>query len=1078
MRSLPRFSVENPVLVNMLTLAVLAGGLHAGFTIVREMFPESRPYQIVITTPYPGATPAEVEKGIAQRIEEAIKGIEGIDKIETTASEGLSVITVTLENDVRDVDQKVQDIQTEIDAIPRDEFPEEAEETRVVKFEPKLPVIEVSVYGEVDEHTLKRAARRLRDEILELPDVSDVLLSGVRKSEISVEVAPATLVRYGLSFGQIGEAIARGNLDLPGGQIKSPDSTVAVRTLGERDTAERIADLVVRSTREGEVLRLGDIARVVDGFEDAELVGRLNGQPAATVTVYKTGRQDALRIARQVRALVAAKRGEPLPMDWWDRLRSALGLSIPEMEIYRRAARRPLEAGLHIVAHTDLSRFIRGRLELLQRNGLWGLALVFASLLVFLNWRVALWVMCGLAFSILGTLLVMQWGGMTLNLISMFSIIVVLGLVVDDAIVVGENVFAQMERGLSPKEAAVTGTTEVLWPVISAVTTTIVAFLPLLFIEGRMGDFMGVLPVIVMTALGISLVEALCVLPAHLAESLRPLPVRGARRGSSWWVGVRQWQARVVGQWLMGWYERLIRRAIAYRYVTVSLLVAGLIVCGGLVAGGRVPVVFIQKMDSETLIASVEMPVGTPFERTAEAVRVIEEAAADIPEMQIYYTLIGARLEVDAPIVGSASHIGQVIMELVPIEERDRTSEDILRELRSRTANIPGVNRLTYQSMQGGPGGREIEMEITGERMEDLVAVAEAVRSELASFAGVYDIADDFEAGRREVQIELLDSARALGFTTQSLASQVRAAFYGLEARVLQRDREDVKIMVRYPEAYRRSLYDLQHMWLAAPDGRLVPFREVARFRESRGYSTIRRRDQKRSVTVSADVDQAQGNAEQIQAALEPRLRRLEAQYPGVHIRFAGSSEELAKSLGSLKRDFLFAVGAIYVILAALFRSYIQPLIVMAAIPFGLIGAVVGHLVLGFPLTLLSMIGLVALTGIVVNDSLILVDFANRLRREGVPLVEAVVRAGKRRLRPIVLTTMTTILGLAPLMMEQSFQARFLIPMAISITAGLAFATFLTLVGVPALMVILYDVRRLGVRLVRLGRATPVPAGG
>ena len=1070
MTSIPRFSVENPVLVGVLMMAILVGGVFGGLTLVREMFPESRPKQVLISTTYPGATPAEVEKGISLRLEEAIKDVEHIDRIETQVMEGLSAIIVEMTSDVKDIDQAVNDFKAAVDAIPRDELPEEAEETRVMKFEPILPVISIGLFGDVDEKTLKDAGRRMRDDILLLSGITDVELGGTRKAELTVEVGPEKLVEYHLSLAQVAQAIRQANLDLPGGQLKTPGQNVAVRTLGETDDVDRITETIVHTTPTGAIVRVRDLGRVIDGFEDSDIIGRFNGKPAVDVTVYKTGDQDAIDIAAKIKAFVAGKKGLVLERDFMGRVKHTLGMETELDTIWRQARSEPLPAGIRAELHSNLSRYIEGRLDLLKRNGLWGLFLVFLSLLLFLNWRIAFWVMMGLVLSVAGAILLMHVVGATLNLISMFGLIVVLGLIVDDAIVVGENVYVRIERGEEPRLAAVRGAEEVTWPVIVAVCTTIGAFLPLLFIEGRIGDFMGVLPVVVTCALSVSLIESLSILPCHLAEWLRPVKQDLNHEPSRHWLAKRIQPLRDLQRWLlqeklMSLYDRLLRSAVNYRYVTVAAVLALLLASLGMIAGHRVPFVFIQKMDSETLVADLEMPVGTPIERTQKAMEVVEKAIMGLPksELQTIWTLVGAKLNVtdSGATASTKSHVAQGIIELSTVDYRDRTSEEIIAELREQTNHIPGVDSLRYLTMQGGPGGAEIEIEITGERTEELVAAADRIKAKLAEYEGVFDIADDFEEGRREVQIELLDSARPLNLTTQYLATEVRGAFYGLEARTLQRDREDVDIRVRFPENRRRQIYELESMRIATPSGQIVPFCEVARIEESQGFASIHRVNQRRAVVVSADVDQNRGNANAITGSMAAFLRDLEREYLGIRIGFSGNKLETAKSFGSLKRDFLIALLMIYVMLAALFKSYIQPLIVLIAVPFGLNGAIAGHFIMGYPLTILSLIGLVALTGIVVNDALILVDFINKEAAEGRPVYEAVIDGGKRRLRPIILTSLTTVFGLAPMMAEQSFQAKFLIPMAISISFGLAFATVLTLVVVPSIYMIVEDLRQL-----------------
>jgi len=1068
MTSLPRYSVQNPVLMNLLMVTILVGGVYGAMTLVRELFPESRPNQVMISTVYPGATPAEVEKGITLKIEEQIRDVEGVDRIESTITEGYSTILVELESGFHKIDQAVNDIKAAIDTIPAEDFPEEALETQVTKFEPKLPVISVALYGDLSDRELKTLGEELKDELLQLPDVTNVVLVGTRKDEISVEVKPGKLVEYGLSFLDVAEAIGASNMDLPGGQLRTPGTTVAVRTLGERDEASDMLDIVLRSDAGGGTVRVGDVAEIIDGFEDVDVTGRFGGKPSVDAIVYKTPEQDAIAIAAQVRALVAGKMGRPLERTWKDRLAAKLKLADPIATIYEEALDDSFPPHVSMELHSDLSRLVEGRLDLLERNGTWGLLLVTLSLLLFLHWRVALWVMMGLVLAVAGSILAMKLLGQTLNLMTMFGLIVVLGILVDDAIIVAEHVCTKLEEGVEPKLAAITGAEEVTWPVVCAIVTTICAFIPLMFIEGRMGDFLGVLPVIVCVALTVSLLEALSILPSHLAHGLRPAAdaaAESARRGSLLrpFLGaaavVRRVQSEFIQTRMRQWYEGFLRFTLRHRYVTMAALVAVLIGVVGAVGGGHVPVVLIQHMDSETLIASVTMEVGTPLEETIRAMGEVERTAMAQPETRTVYTLLGIHAGIDGTVSAPRSHYAQAFIEISEAEQRDRTSEQILEAMRSKTFDIAGVRKLEFSSIQGGPAGAPIHLEISGENVDDLIAVASSVKNRLATYEGVSDIVDDYDAGRREVQIELLQSARALGLTTESLAWQVRAAFYGAEARKIQRGREDVRIMVRYPLEHRRRIYDIESMRIAAPNRALVPFTEVARLTEATGFASIRRKNQRRTITVNADVNEDISNTEQVLASLGKTFPDYLTAYPGIKLEFGGQKLEMKKSLSSLKVGFAAALLMIYAILAGLFKSYIEPVIVMVVIPFGLIGAVIGHYIMGYPLTLLSMIGLVALTGIVVNDSMILVAFINRLVEAGVDKFEAVIEAGKNRLRPILLTSATTVLGIAPLLLERSFQAKFLIPMGISISAGLIFSTVLTLIAAPSLYLIVHDVR-------------------
>ncbi len=1065
MKAFVAFFVDRPVLVGLLMLTVIGLGAYSALTLTREMFPESRPDRVLVSVPYPGAMPAEIEKAVALRAEEAVKSVAEVEKIITQITEGSCVIVAELRSDVRDLDQVVNDVQAAVDAIPRDELPDDVEQFRVRKLEPRLPVISLTMFGDVDERTLKALGERMRSEILLLPGVTDIEVGGLLKGELSVEVQPEKLIEYQTSLTQIADAIRQTNLDLPAGQIETDASNVAVRTVAETDAAARIAETVVRTGPGGREVRVRDLGAVIDGFENDEVAGYFNGKRAVSVTVYKIATQDAIDISAKVRAFAAGKRGQP--MDWGlaTRVQNAFGVQTAPQAIYDQARRDPYPKSVTLQTHSNLARFIEDRLELLIRNGAWGAAFVFLSLLLFLNWRVSVWVMAGMVVAVCGAGAMMKLSGVTLNLITMFGLIVVLGMVVDDAIVVGENIYARVERGEVPRRAAVEGASEVAWPVVVTVTTTIGAFLPLMFIEGQIGDFMGVLPVVVACTLSMSLLEALTLLPGHLADSLRPhAPGRSwvVRRLGSWGARLRDVEQHIVLDVLRRYYERLLIVCAEYRYITMALVLALLIGALGLVAGNRVPFVFVQKMDSETLLADLEMPVGTPAERTRAAIRVVEQACLDAPEVRNLWSIVGAQIDADE---GGAyttvrSHTGQVIIELSEVEERDRSSDEILAEFRRKTAAIPGISALRYRSMQGGPAGAEIQIEVTCDRTEDALAAAGELRAALEGYSGVYDIDDDYDTGRRELQVEPFESARALGVTTRSLATEIRGAFYGLEARTLQRGRDDVDVRVRFAEDRRRELHELEQMRIATPRG-MVPISELAGISEVPGTASVRRVNQRRAVVVTADVDQARGNSEQILADLLPLARRLESRSPGLRIEYAGAKRETSKALGSLKQDFLVALALIYATLAGLFRSYIQPMIVMLAIPCGVIGSVAGHLIMGYPMTILSAIGLVAVSGVVVNDALVLVDFINNETAAGKPARRAVVDGGVRRLRAILLTTITTILGLGPLLAEQSFQARFLIPMAISITFGLGFATMMTLVTIPSGYLMVEDLKAL-----------------
>lgn len=1125
--SLSKFSVENPVLVNMLMIVTMVAGAGFALTLVREMFPESRPNQISVMAIYPATQPEELERAVTIKVEEAVRDVDGIEKVDSTVSEGLSRTTLTLYNWVQDVDVVLQEVKNEVDALQ--DLPDDLEKITVTKVEPTLPVIMVSVYGEGTERALKQAAREIKDDLLELPGVSDVQVSGTRDDEISIEIDPDRLLEYNLTFEEVAVAIRQTNLDVSGGNLKGDRSQVAVRTIGEERTGKELEDIEVRALSDGRVIRLRDVATVKDGFVDSDITSFWNAKRSATLTIQKTADQDAIQISTLVKAYVAGKQGLPFSLVDEEK-QGMLGRFLPSLvpltnqiagrpdplKVYEESRDNPFRHQFQVQAHNDLARFVEGRLDLMLRNGKSGLVLVIVSLVLFLNWRVAMWTAIGLPISFLGTFIVMALMGVSFNLLSMFGLIIVLGIIVDDAIVIGENIYRRVEEGMPARQAAILGAQEVQWPVLTAVSTTIAAFVPLMFIRGQIGDFFRQLPLVVIAALSVSLLEALIILPAHLRHL--PSPHERRKRKVSGLLGkiarfFDQAQQLLMGR-LMAAYSGILRLALRWRYVSLAIAIALCMSSLGLflgkvpegpavadaeatpsdthvatdssdetasqqpqfVPGNVVKWEFIQKMDSESMFAQIELPVGSTADAVEEKLKQISERAVGIPEVEGVQMDVGVTMDLG----GSggmgfevAPHLGQIWIELMESDERERkgmrSSQAVLAELREVSENMTGVNSLKWQEMNGGPGGMDIEIRISGKDMEQLQQVVEEFKSHLSTYAGVVDLADNFDEGKRELQLQLIDAARPTGLTRASLGMHVRAATFGAEARRVTRNREDVKIMVRYPEEFREDVYNIEDMWLPGPTGpdgqrKWMPLREIAEINETRGFTQINRSQQRRAITVSGDIDTNIAAPSDIIAKVKADfVPQLERKYPGIRVEFLGSSEEQAKSFGSLQLAFPVALLMIYMMLAALFKSYFQPLVVMAAIPFGIQGAIVGHWVTDNPMTILSFIGLIALTGIVVNDSLVLVDFINRRIRAGMSEFDASVDGATLRLRPILLTTLTTSAGLTPMMFETSFQAKFLIPMAVTLTFGLIFATVLTLLIVPVLNMIFFDVRN-GIR--------------
>ncbi|GAB4147073.1 MAG: hypothetical protein Tsb009_20100 [Planctomycetaceae bacterium] len=1130
--SLPRFSVKNHVLVNMMMLVILCGGVVFALTLVKEMFPESRPNKLAIMAVYPGVQPQEIEKAITIKVEEAVRDIDGIEKVDSTVQEGVSTTVLTLFNEVKDVDVVLQEVQADIDAL--EDLPDDLEKITVKKMEPRLPVISVAIYGDESEARLKAAARKLRDELLLLPGITDIEISGIRDDEISVEIRPDRLLKYNVTFDEVATAIRDMNLDVSGGQLKGNRSSIAVRTLGEKLRGRDLEDIPVRTRPDGSKVYIRDVAIVKDTFVESDLESYFNGKRGVNCTVYKSGTQDAVHIASMVRAYIAGKQNaefDPYGIDaafeepWYWKPFAIIGSRVSQatdvvtaklmgrptpMSVYEASRSKPFDHNFKVALHTDLARFIEGRLDLMTRNGKSGLVLVVISLMLFLNWRVAFWAAVGLPVSFLGTFIVMWAMGVTLNLLSLFGLIIVLGIIVDDAIVIGENIYRHVEEGMSPREAAVKGAEEVMWPVTIAVLTTIAAFAPLFFIKGTIGDFMGQLPIVVLAALSVSLVEALLILPAHLAH----LPSK-QQRGRKSLTGrpearqrfvqrFRALQHRLGVDYIIRLYERFLRLTLRWRYVTLATSVGFFIITCGLLAGGIVERVFIQEMDSETLMCSLEMPVGTTSDqvksRLAELVRLANDKKL-MPEVVNVQAFVARQYDLSgsgATGNNDQSHLGQLVIELKPADQRElnneRSSLELLTAFRKASQKLTGVNSVTWEAMSGGPGGKDIHIRVAGGDFKELVIVAKKLKTSLSTFQGVYDLDDDIDRGKREVQVELKPGARETGVSVGTLGAHVRSALYGRESRRVTRNREDVKIMVRYPKSARESVYDLESMWVPTSpvpqERKWAPLGAIAKLSETNTYSTIHRSQQQHAVSVFGEVDEEGGaNTNDVLAKIRKKFdEEIQKDHPGIRIEFLGSTEERMKAFSGLKIAFPVAFLMIYMLLAGLFRSYAQPLVVMAAIPFGFLGAVIGHWVTGYPMTILSWIGLVALTGIVVNDSLVLVSFINDRVKRGETNFEASVQGAKLRLRAILLTTLTTVAGLTPLMFETSFQAKFLIPMAVTLTFGLAFATGLTLIIVPTLNMIFFDVRswfrrsknklaidNLGTKTEQSGLSNPVP---
>jgi multidrug efflux pump subunit AcrB len=1058
-RTLVDFCVRRSVPVTLLMWTLLIGGAVALLSMRREFFPETAPQAARIVLVYPGASPKEIEESMARKIEDRVVDVEGVDRIETRLSEGTGGITVKLKAGF-DADKAIEDIRLAIEQI--NDLPPEAERVRVFDFKPNFPTIMVTVASEAGEEYIKRELRAIRDDLKTLDGMGTLVEIGLRPREIHVDVDPAALLRHGIRLSQVAELVSASMAEVPGGTVRTDAANLSVRTVGSAEDVESIRGIVLQSATDGSRLLLGEVAHVHENFDDVPQVRRFGGLPAGTLVAFKEGDQDAVEIAELVRGYVAGRNGDAPRDRLGDRL-----ITTAWERGYELGRSRPAVNGT-LAQHNDLARIIEGRFELLSTNAIQGAILVFIVLLLGLNRVASLWVMVGIVIAIACTLMFMQATGVTLNLITMFGLLIVLGMLADDAIVMSENILKRhKDLGEPPLVAAVNGVTQVFWPVVGSVTTTIVAFLPLVFIKGNIGELLGNLPTVVLIALAASLFEASFMMPNHMAHALvreERKVSRGGSRVDALLKPLADFRERAIERLLVR-YERVVRWCLRERYVVLAGTVLALLISTGMVFGGRLAFVFLPADDTETVIVDFELPIGSTMEQTSAVARKIELAARAQPEVQALTASLGSSVDFETGATNAAAtHIGQIFIELSPVESRSRRSAEVIDAIRIAAGALDEAETMKFQEVSGGPAGADISYEVRGADDREIDVVIAEIKATLAGFAGVKDIGDDADDAQRELRIALTPQALAMGFTTADVARQVRTAVFGVEAHTFSADREDVDVRVQFDAPSRRRLATLEELWLVSPMGQAVPLVEVADVREGRGYSTIRRVDRARTVTVSADCDDAT-NPEIVASAMAPEIARIAAAHPSVVIDAAGRQKDLVDAFANFPLALAAAFLGIYVILAWLFESYLQPLAVMLAIPFGIIGIVWGHLLLGFDLTFLSIIGFVALAGVVVNNSLILVEFSNEMREKGVSLPDSLAKAGRLRLVPICLTTVTTLAGLAPLMLEQSFQARFLIPMAISLVFGLMSSTVLTLFALPATMMVIDDFVRIARRL-------------
>ncbi len=1048
---------RNPVAANLMMIFIIMSGLLATQAVKEEVFPEVELDRVSINVPYLGAAPEEVESGVILRIEEAIQGVDGIKEVQSTASEGSASVMVELELGA-DARRVVDEIKNQVDAITT--FPVETEEPIIRELIARNQVTDIAVAGATDVFTLKAIAEQVRDDLSILPEITQVDIVSAPPYEISIEVSETALRRHGMTFDQVADAVRRSSLDLPGGSVRTDGGEILLRTIGQAYRGDEYEELVLWTRADGTRLRLGDVATVVDGFAETDQQARFDNDTTVMVSVFRTGDQSALDIAAAVNRYVEGMRAR-----------------VPE--------------GISLTIWQNQAEVLADRLSLMLRNGATGFLLVFIVLALFLQFRLAFWVSLGIPISFLGAIALMPTFDVSANVISLFAFILVLGIVVDDAIIVGENIFRHQENHGDALRGSIEGAREIAKPVTFAVLTTVAAFMPLMFVPGMMGKIFRVIPLVVIPCLLFSLIESLGILPAHLGHL-------GKRPTSGSWHRFQQFFANGLKTFVRTVYQPLLETALRWRYVTAAVGLSTLILTGGMVLGGWTSFHFFPSIEADFMAASLTMPQGTPVDATSRAVEKLEEGAARLRARlrqetgMDYFRHVSAAVG-DQPMmsrgngpmgplaVASAANIGEVTIELAPAETRSYTSEQLGLMWRDATDPIPEAVEVNFDMSVMSPGN-DVDVQLAGPDIDQLRTAADEVKQRLAAYAGVYEISDSFRAGKVEMQLGIKPAAETLGLTLQDLGRQVRQAFYGEEAQRIQRGRDDIRVMVRYPQDDRRSLGNLENMRIRTPNGGEVPFGQVAQVEPGRGFASIKRVDRNRAVNVTASVDPAVTSSGAVIADLQARiLPEILADHPGVFFTFEGAQAEQVEAVGGLQWGFFLALLMIFALLAVPLRSYVQPLIIMAAIPFGLVGAIWGHMAMRLDVTMMSMFGLVALTGVVVNDSLVMVDFINRARKvhaevgrrvrraggqpdglafESTGLQLAIREAGSNRFRPILLTSLTTFFGLAPLMLERSMQAAFLVPMAVSLAFGVLFATFITLILVPTAYLILDDVQR------------------
>ena len=1014
---------RNSVAANLLMVTILAGGALALAKGVRlEVFPPSDPDTITVQVPLRGATPEDVELGVAVRIEEAVKDLEGLDRIVSVSSEGATNVIIEIDKGY-DPRQLLDDIKSRIDAI--NTFPAEAEKPVIGLRQRRFGVIDVAVAGDYSESEIRMFAEQVRDELLRLDGITHAELDAVRQYEIAIEVSPDRLREFDVTLADIGQAIRTSSVDLSAGNVRTEGGDVLIRSKGQAYRRADFDEIVIKTNPDGSIVRISDVATVVDGFVEDAMRTRFNGKHAAFVQVSRVGNQSAIDISSKVREYIESRQAS-------------------------------LPVGLELSFWDDDSARLKDRLTIMTKSAIQGGLLVILLLSLFLRPSVAVWVFLGIPISFLGAFIVMHLLDISLNLMSAFGFILVLGIVVDDAIVTGESIYSRMRAGDQGLSAAIQGTKEVAIPVTFGILTTIAAFGPLAFIEGRMGEVFSQIPLVVIPVLLFSLVESKLILPAHLKHV-------ELHEHDNKMTGFQAWQTRFADGFedvIQEYYLPLLRLATSHRYATLALFVGALIVLVTLIMSGWTRFTPFPRIEGETATATLTMPAGTPFEVTNRHAEAIYQAALVLQE-ELRDPETGQSMVTNI-LTNVSSGSARVQMETVPRQDRTIEFSTIVlgNDWRKLVGRIPGAESLNFRS-SFFRAGDPIDVQFSGNSLDTLTVVGDQLKQHLATYPGVFEIADSLSNGKEELQIDLSPQGHLLGLTRSDIVNQVGQAFKGLQAQRIQRGRDDIRVLVRFPLGERSTISSLNEMLISTPSGSRIPLANVAEITPGRGPSQIRRIDGYRVLNVTADIDQSTTNMTVVINSITEFLDDLLVKYPSVTYTFEGEQRRQAETFGSLQVGIVIVLFVIYCLLALPLKSYTQPIVIMSVIPFGIIGAVIGHWLMGHSLTMLSMLGLMALTGVAINDSLVLVDYVNqRHRAAGDDLQTSVERAGVVRFRPVMLTSLTTFFGLLPLLMEKSSSAQFLVPMAISLGFGILFATLITLLLVPVNIMIGRDIRR------------------